>query len=294
MYRAMKLTAAAVAMSAVFAGVAYAATRPVPENLPEVALQNTTEAQLPGNAEALGAALKQTSPVRYKVLVIDSTDEEDKTDYLDRVAAQWGLPGPDTLYLIIYTKDNYDIRFYMGANFRSAGVSVDEMLGLVRTHYLAGKRNGDVAGALVRLIEAVNARMSGSAPAAAEEVSAQQHTVPNPFADEGRRTAVQQLELAKALLAPYFADLTAESLPEQQRLLDYRWDDNQINVLEDEESRIVYQIVYDVLPAAGVDSLWAARGGEGGADGWIVGIQQYMMVVKEGDSWRLDGFSTER
>jgi len=317
MYRALKLTAAAVAISAVFAGAAYAAMRPVPENLPEAVLQNTTEAQLPGDAAALEEALKRTDPVRYKILVIDSADEEDKTDYLDRVAEQWGLPGADTLYLIIYTKDNYDIRFYMGADFRSANVSVDEMLGLVRTHYLAGKRGGDVAGALADLIGAVNQRMSEPAAAGAavgqepgagagqgadpdagsgadHGAASATYTVPNPFAAEGRRTAVEELELAKGLLTPYFTDMKAASLPDNQRLLDSRWTDAQIHTVEAEESRIVYEISYDVLPAAGADSAWAARGGETGTDGWVVGIHQYMTVVKEGDLWRLDGFSTER
>lgn len=260
MYRALKLTAAAMAMSAVFAGVAYAAIRPVPENLTEVVVQNTTDTQLPGDAAALEEALKHTSPVRYKILVIDSTDEEDKTDYLDRVAEQWGLPGPDTLYLIIYTKENYDIRFYMGANFRTAGVTVDEMLGLVRTHYLAQKRDGDVSGALAELVGAVNQRMSGlaavgaartdSATDVASGTSADQpsvsptYTVPSPFATEGRRTAVEELELANGLLTPYFADLKAASLPEQQRLLDYRWTDAQIYTVEAEEARMVYEITY--------------------------------------------------
>lgn len=161
MNRVIRLTAALATVIACSVGVAYAAGRPVPENLPEVALQNTTEAQLPGDAEALEAALSAEGPVRYKILVIDSPEGEDPTDYLDRVAAEWGLPGPDTLYLIIYTEDNFNIRFYMGADFRAAGVDVDEMLTLVRTHYLAGKREGDVAGALADLIGAVNRRMSG-------------------------------------------------------------------------------------------------------------------------------------
>lgn len=309
MYRALRLSAAALAMTAVFAGVAYAAIRPVPENQPQVTLQNTTEAQLPGDGAALEEALKQSSPVQYKILVIDSTDEEDKTDYLDRVAEKWGLPGPDMLYLVIYTKENYDIRFYMGASFRTAGVTVDEMLGLVRTHYLAQKRDGDVSGALAELIAAVNHRMSQPASAAArtdstsavapststgQPIVSPSYTVLNSFAAEGRRTAVEELELAKGLLTPYFADLKAAALPDNQRLLDYRWDEAQIHTLEADEARIVYAITYDVLPVAGADSVWAARGGETGTDGWIVGIEQYMTVVKEGDLWRLDGFSTER
>lgn len=159
MNRAIRLTVALATMVACSVGVAYAAMRPVPENLPEVALQNTTGVQLPGDAVALDEALSAPGPVQYKILVIDSTEGEDPTAYLDRVAAEWGVPGPDTLYLIICTEDNFNIRFYMGANFRAAGVDVEEMLTLVRTHYLAGKRDGDVAGALADLIGAVNRRM---------------------------------------------------------------------------------------------------------------------------------------
>ena len=54
---------------------------------------------------------------------------------------------------------------FRSANFRAAGVDVDEMLTLVRTHYLDGKREGDVAGALADLVEAVNQRMGAEAAA---------------------------------------------------------------------------------------------------------------------------------
>lgn len=165
MKRATKVIAAVAMAVACSVGIASAATHPVPENLPEVSLQNTTGVDLPGDTAALEAAIAAPGPVRYKILVIDSTEGEDRTAYLDRVAAERGVPGPDTLYLIIYTEDNYDIRFYMGANFRAAGVDVDEMLTLVRTHYLDGKREGDVAGALADLVEAVNQRMGAEAAA---------------------------------------------------------------------------------------------------------------------------------
>jgi len=276
--------AAAVACSA---GVAYAAMRPVPEMLPGVAVQNTTGVPLPGDQAALEAALSAPGPVQYKIVVIDSTEGEDPTAYLDRVAAEWGVPGPDTLYLIIYTEDNYNIRFYMGANFRAAGVDVDEMLTLVRTHYLAGKREGDVAGALADLIGAVNRRMGGGAAAGA-------FTVPSPFDSGGRRTAVQQLNLADALLSRYFADTTSPALPDEERLISYRWELGEIGVIRDEESLIVYEVPFDVLPAAGADSVWVAKGGEPDADGWINGFRWYLTAAQEGDSWRVDRFSPER
>jgi len=278
------VTAALATVIACSVGVAYAAGRPVPENVPGVAVQNTTGGQLPGNTAALEAALSATGPVKYKILVVDSTEGEDLTAYLDRVAAEWGVPGPDTLYLILYAGDNFNIRFYMGANFRTAGVDVDEMLSLVRTHYLAGKRGGDVAGALADLIGAVNQRMDGWAAAGS-------FTVPSPFAPGGRRTAVQQLDLANALLSRYFADTTLPALPDEERLIDYRWDVGEIHVLRDEEALILYAVSFDVQPAAGADSVWAERGGEAGDDGWINGIRWYLTAVQEGDSWRIEGFS---
>lgn len=74
-----------------------------------------TRQDLPGDAKALEQALQAASPVKYKVLVIDSTEGED----LDRVAESWGQPKADTLLLVLFTQDNYDLRFYMGANFRA-------------------------------------------------------------------------------------------------------------------------------------------------------------------------------
>ena len=145
-------------------GGAHAAVRPVPENLPRAALQNTTGKPLPGDAAAPEAALAAPGPVQVKILVVDSTEGEDRTAYLDRVAEKWGVPGPDVLCLVLFTEDNFNIRFYMGASFRAAGVDVDEMLGLVRSHYLDGKRHGDVAGAPADLIGAENRRMAGFGP----------------------------------------------------------------------------------------------------------------------------------
>jgi uncharacterized membrane protein YgcG len=150
----------ALILAAIGTGTAWAALKEIPENKAQEKLQHATTGALPGDAKALEAALAAKSPVAYKILVIDSTEGEDKTAYLDRVAEKWGLPKADQLYLIIYTGSNYDIRFYMGANFRKNGVTVDEMLKLVRAQYLANSQKGLVADGLAKLIEAVNQRMA--------------------------------------------------------------------------------------------------------------------------------------
>jgi uncharacterized membrane protein YgcG len=287
MYRSLKLTAAALAITAVLTGVTYAATRPIPEKQPQVALQNTTDVQLPGDAKALEAALQAGGPVQYKILVIDSSDGEDKTDYLDRVAEKWGLPAADTLYLVLYAKENYDIRFYMGANFRSGNVSVDEMLGMVRNLYLAKSQKGDTAGGLADLINAVNQRMGGTAAAKTA------YTVPDPFGGV-RQSAAGQLEIAKGLLTQYLDHYKAAAIPEADRLMAYRWDDNNINPVESTDTKIVFMIKYDVSPVAGEQSAWIAGNGQYGSNGWIVGKSQFMTVVKEGAVWKLEGLATSR
>lgn len=167
MNRVLRVTVAAGMMAAVMAGVTYAANRPVPANEAEKVIQNVTGTALPGDANALHQALMGIGPVKYKILVVDTIEGEDRTAYLDRVAAEWGQPGADTLLLVIYGDGNYDIRFYMGGIFVKQGVSVDEMLGLVRTKYLPKARNGNASGGLADLVEAVNQRL-GSGTAAGQ------------------------------------------------------------------------------------------------------------------------------
>ncbi len=160
MMRTVKTLLIVAAIALVFAGVAVAANRPVPENQAQAPVQNTLKSELPGDNSSLEKALLVESTVKYKILVIDSTDGEDKTAYLDRVAESWGQPKADTLLLVVFTQDNYDLRFFMGANFRTQNVSVDEMLKLVRGSYFAKSQKGNVAGGLADLITAVNARMA--------------------------------------------------------------------------------------------------------------------------------------
>lgn len=143
-------------------GAALAATlQTVPEVQKEQTIQVVNEfAKLPGDTKALDEALKAQGPVTYKILLVDTVGEEDPTAYLDRVAEKWGVPAADTLYLVIYTQQNYNLRFYMGANFRTKGVTVDEMLKITRETYFAQNRQGKATEGLVELINAVNKRMA--------------------------------------------------------------------------------------------------------------------------------------
>ncbi|HLO03108.1 MAG TPA: hypothetical protein VK191_08375, partial [Symbiobacteriaceae bacterium] len=133
-----------VVLALVGGGAALAASlQSVPEVQKDQTIQVVNElAKLPGDTKALDEALKAKGPVTYKILLVDTVGEEDPTAYLDRVAEKWGVPAADTLYLVIYTQQNYNLRFYMGANFRTKGVTVDEMLKLTRETYFAKNRQG--------------------------------------------------------------------------------------------------------------------------------------------------------
>jgi|GEM_PF-6347918 len=154
-----------VFITAISPGSATAASRSVPEQVGKTGLQDTTPG-LKGDVAALHQALSESAHVKYKILVIDDTDGEDREAYLDRVLAQWGWPEHDTLLLIVYANANYDVRFAMGADFRQKwNVSVDEMLVYVREIYLNGKRDGDPAKALAEFVGAINRRAKPKLPA---------------------------------------------------------------------------------------------------------------------------------
>ncbi len=292
MIRSIRIAAVTVLTTAMLAGVAYAAMRPVPQNQPSAHLQNPAVLSLPGDVNRLEQVLQAPGPVNYKVLVIDSTDGEDKTAYLDRVAGEWNHPGADTLLLVLFTADNYDIRFFMGANFRANGVTVEEMLGLVRSQYFTGVRLGDVAGGLVSLVEAVNQRMGAAPTPAAEAWSPKMDmTVTDPFGGP-RHSAAGQGQIVKALLTAYLSQFKAAAVPEQERLQDFRFDESALNVTAGSDTdALTFLIKYDVLPVS-ASSAWMAGNGQPSEDGWIVGKTQYMVAVRHGALWRLEGLIT--
>lgn len=114
---------------------------------------------LPGSAEQLKAALAEKSSVKFEIRLVKDTGVKSVSDAFEAELAQVGNPGADTLLLFIYPSANHDIRFAMGGNFARQKFTVDEMLGLVRTHYLPEARKQNPAGGLAELIRRINQRM---------------------------------------------------------------------------------------------------------------------------------------
>lgn len=138
-----------------FGSLAWAAVPAKSQNR----LQIESAKSLPGRQAELESALKEPSAIAYKLLVIDD-NPADRTAYLDEVLAKWGWPAANEMLLVVFPKANYDIRFALGANFRLNHVSVEEMLGLVRSEYFTRSQHGDVYGGLAGLVRAVNRRLS--------------------------------------------------------------------------------------------------------------------------------------
>lgn len=161
MQKRILAAAAAFLVAITAAGSVYAATRPVPVDKGAPITTDGVPGGIKGDFKALEQSLNESSPIRYRILVVDSTEGEDPTAYLERVAAQWGEPKADSLLLVLFATDNWNLRFFMGSKLSTAGLTVDEMLTLVRTHYFPLSRKGDPAGGLTALVRAVNGRMAG-------------------------------------------------------------------------------------------------------------------------------------
>lgn len=114
---------------------------------------------LSGSRDELTQALAEPSGVEYEILVVQGMAEADRTAHLDRLLAEQGWPEPQTLLLVVYPEANHDIRFAMGAGFRRARVTVEEMLDYLHRYYFPAVRQGDPSGGLASLIRAVNRRM---------------------------------------------------------------------------------------------------------------------------------------
>lgn len=112
-----------------------------------------------GTVDALKAALAETSAVRYDIQVVADTQGKTVSDAFEDLLAKSGNPSADTLLLVIFPKANYDIRFAMGGIFNKQQVSVDEMLGLIRSDYLPEARRQDPATGLAKLIQKINKRV---------------------------------------------------------------------------------------------------------------------------------------
>lgn len=126
----------------------------------EGSLVQLSTTQLTGDVAALERRLAQAGVVRYRILVVDDAGGEDKTDYVDELAGKWNEPKADTLLLVVFAREGFDIRFYMGNEFHTKGIKVADMLGWIRGEYFPRSSKGDAAGGLIALIQAVDQRMS--------------------------------------------------------------------------------------------------------------------------------------
>lgn len=298
MNRSLKLTLAAGLTAAALTGVALAAPAPVPQRTPGAMFQSDTSTPIPGDVTAMKQALNAPSVVKFHVLVVDSAEGEDRTAYLDRVAQAWSMPGQADLLLVLFAKENWDIRFYMGANFRAKGVTVEEMLTMVRRHYLAKSQKGDVGGGLADLVNAINQRMGTPQAAAKPEATtpaAAPLTVPDPWhGADGRQTAAGQVEIGLGLLRAYLEQFRTGAVPEQRRLLDFRIYEEKMNVWEGSDTdRLVLMVKYDVLPALS-NSDWIAGNGVVGENGWMVNKVGFLVAIRDREAkvWKFGGLGT--
>ena len=131
-----------------------------PDEPPEESTEPDPEVpDLPGDLEALKEALRVESPITYTIIIArDAPREMDKTDYLDQMLAEQGYPGKNEILLVLFPADNYNIRFAMGALVFDRKISLQQMLEMVQNQYLPRSRQGDPAGGLAALINAINER----------------------------------------------------------------------------------------------------------------------------------------
>jgi len=175
MFRFVKTGLLAVLAVSILTGVSCAAMSPIPEKQP-VVMQPV--GRIPGDVQAMEAIRQGEAPFQIKILVADSADGEDRTEYLDRVATARGGPAADTLLLLLFKEHNWDTRFSMG-------LTLEEMLGLVRQHYLPGARAGEPASGLADYLKAVIERMGGTVPWQPKTHG----TVADPFGGEPKSAA---------------------------------------------------------------------------------------------------------
>ncbi|MFZ5814725.1 MAG: TPM domain-containing protein [Bacillota bacterium] len=224
-------------------------------------------AKLPGDMARLERELAVRSEIQYRILVVQNSGGEELTAYLERVADQWGEPRPDTLLLVVFAEENYNIRFYYGANLTRMGMTVDRMLTLLRTHYFPLSQQGDVAGGLGRLVGAINRSymMGMSFP----EVDPR---IPPELVREITWAANRRLE--QFLRAEPGDRLRAAAVGLEA-----------LRVVDSPEGPL-YQVVYAVLPAE-KENDWIAGSGKLESDGWVRGKVQLLKAVQQNGEWQV-------
>jgi len=112
------------------------------------------------DATVVRAAIAQPSVVTYRVVNVGETEGPDLSNYVDDLMSKSNWPAQNDLVLVVFAAHNHDIRFGMGNLFWQKGVTVEEILDLVRLHYLPEARKGQPEVGLVDLIGAVNRLMN--------------------------------------------------------------------------------------------------------------------------------------
>lgn len=116
--------------------------------------------ELPGDKAALQGALAEKSAVQYQIITVDEAGIQDKEAHFDGLLAQKSWPEKSMLVVAVYTKDNFDFRFAMGADFNDKKVTPSEMYSLIKNNYQPKARENDPSAGLALLIKAVNQRMA--------------------------------------------------------------------------------------------------------------------------------------
>jgi len=135
-------------------------TPPLPVTTPSTSTSSLQEFIPFRDAGTVRSAISSPSVVTYRVVNVGATEHSDLSVYLDDLMAKSNWPGPNDLVLVVFAGHNHDIRFGLGNLFRQKGVTVEEILGLVRTHYLPEAIKGQPELGIADLVGAINRRMN--------------------------------------------------------------------------------------------------------------------------------------
>lgn len=103
---------------------------------------------------------------------------------------------------------------------------------------------------------------------------------------EGRLTAAMQVAIGGQLLRRHLSRFTSAATPETERLSGFRFDENDLNLMDGTEHRLVFRARFAVLPTSPEHSAWWAGNGRQGEGNWIVDKTMFLIAVKEGNVWR--------
>ncbi|MCG0238643.1 MAG: TPM domain-containing protein [Firmicutes bacterium] len=132
----------------------------LPDPIQDISSTPLTEAE----REELDATLASLrGPVRYKILIIDSSKPQGLEEYLEAVWSEWRLPN-DTVLLVVARQDGNAIRFYLGGEAGRHGITVDSALAAIRQHYAPAVREGGLAAGLKALVAELHRQATGEAP----------------------------------------------------------------------------------------------------------------------------------